>query len=271
MVGLITGAVLLFLIFTYLFFPTKRIDTAIAAALAPQGLTLAPPVHKTLLPGVAWDNLVLADGQGELLRCRQLQLRPLLVPLLLGRGVFSGSAAIGRGQLQLEYALNGKEALTLAADGLNLADIPLFKTILGATAAGEVWCRGTLLRGAKGLSGDLKLEIKQLEFSGVKLGIFPLPDVKGLKAQGMVRVSHGAARLESFTLAGDGIYMRLSGELPSGANAAVMPLAVTLEIMPKPEFMEKQKLVFMVLAKFMASPGVYRVPVRGTLLKPQII
>jgi hypothetical protein len=44
-----------------------------------------------------------------------------------------------------------------------------------------------------------------------------------------------------------------------------------LEIMPKPDFLEKQKLVFLLLAKFTASPGVYRVPIKGTLLKPEIV
>ena len=87
----------------------------------------------------------------------------------------------------------------------------------------------------------------------------------------MVRVSDGKARLESFTIEGDGLYMRLSGDVPSGADAASSPLNMTLEIMPKPEFLEKQKLVFMLLAKFMTAPGVYTVPIRGTLLKPTIL
>jgi type II secretion system protein N len=110
-----------------------------------------------------------------------------------------------------------------------------------------------------------------MEFSGVKLGAFPLPDAANLRSQGMVRVTNGRARLESFTLQGEGLYMRLSGELPGGSNAANLPLNLVMEIMPKPEFLEKQKLVFMLLAKFMVSPGVYKVPIRGTLLKPQII
>jgi hypothetical protein len=41
--------------------------------------------------------------------------------------------------------------------------------------------------------------------------------------------------------------------------------------MPKPEFLDKQKLVFMLLAKFAVSPGVYRLPITGTLLKPAIL
>ena len=87
----------------------------------------------------------------------------------------------------------------------------------------------------------------------------------------MVKVQENRARLESFTLQGDGIYMRLSGNLPAGPRAAQAPLNLMLEIMPKPEFLESQKLVFLLMAKFMTSPGVYRIPVRGTLLKPEIL
>ncbi len=268
--ALLATALVLFLLFSYWLFPTGRIDALLAQVLSRQGLTLAPAVHKTLLPGLAWDNMVLSSEQGPLLNCERLQVRPLLLPLFIGRAVVSGGATIGRGHLDVRYALNGKAALDLAADDISLADIPFFKSVLGAKASGTLWSRGTLQRGAKGLSGELKLEIKQLEFSGVKLGAFSLPDAANMKTQGMVRLSDGKARLESFTLEGDGVYMRLSGDFPSGADAAVAPLNMNMEIMPKPEFLEKQKLVFMLLAKFMTSPGVYTVPIRGTLLKPEI-
>ena len=269
--GIAVAILMLFLMFSYLLFPASRIDAVIAQVLSGQGLTISPAVHKTLLPGLAWDNMLLSSDQGPLLQCERLQVRALLLPLLAGRAAFSGKAAIGKGRLDIRYALNGKAALDLEADGIALADIPFFKSVLGAKAAGNLWSRGTLQRSAKGLNGDLKLEIKQLEYSGVKLGAFPLPDAANLKTQGIVRVSDGKSRLESFTLEGDGIYMRISGDIPSGANAGVTPLNMSLEIMPKPEFLEKQKLVFMLLAKFMTSPGVYTVPIRGTLLKPVIL
>ena len=268
---LLTTVLTLFLLFSYLLFPTARIDASLAKILSRQGITLSPAVHKTLLPGLAWDNMQLSSEQGPLLNCERLQVRALLLPLFTGRAVVAGGVKIGKGHLDICYALNGKAALALDADGISLADIPFFKSVLGAKAAGTLWSEGKLQRGTKGLSGDLKLEVKQLEFSGVKLGAFPLPDVAGLKTQGMVRFTDGKARLESFTLAGDGIYMRLSGDLPSGANAGVTSLNMSLEIMPKADFLEKQKLVFMLLAKFMTSPGVYTVPIRGTLLKPQIL
>jgi type II secretion system protein N len=269
--GFLAAALLLFVLFCYLLFPTARIDAVLTRALAQQGLTLAPAVYKTLLPGLAWDQPVISSEQGALLRCERLQVRALLLPLLTGHAVVSGTSKIGSGNLAIRYTLNGKSALDLAAEGIALADIPFFKSVLGAKTAGNLWSQGKLQRGAKGLSGDLKLEIKQLEFSGVKLGVFPLPDAANLKTQGMVRVSDGKARLESFTIEGDGLYMRLSGDVPSGADAAVTPLNMSLEIMPKAEFLEKQKLVFMLLAKFMTAPGVYTVPIRGTLLKPAIL
>jgi type II secretion system protein N len=269
--GIAAAGAALFLLFCYLTFPSAKIDAAIARVLTQQGLTLTPTVHKTVLPGLAWDAPVLSSEQGPLVNCQRLQIRALLLPILTGRAVLAGEATIGTGHLNIRYALNGKTALDLAAKGIALADIPFFKSVLGAKAAGSLWSQGSLQRSAKGLSGDLKLEIKQLEFSGVKLGAFALPDVTNLKTQGMVKVTDGKARLESFTLEGDGVYMRLSGDIPTGANAAVTPLSMSLQIMPKADFLEKQKLVFMLLARFMTAPGIYTVPIRGTLLKPLIM
>lgn len=269
--ALLAAGVCLLLAFTYLFFPTARIDSLINRMLASQGLSLSPGASKTVLPGLAWNDLLLSSAQGALFRCDRLKVRLGLLPLFAGRVALDAAASIGAGRLELEYGLTGKKVLELHAEGVSLAEIPFFKTVLGARAGGSLWSEGVLTRAPKGVNGELKLEVKQLEFSGVKLGAFPLPDVAGLQAQGMVRVANGAARLESFTLEGEGVYMRLSGDLPGGANAASAPLNLVLEIMPKAEFLERQKLVFMLLAKFTASPGVFKVPIRGTLLKPEIL
>jgi hypothetical protein len=59
----------------------------------------------------------------------------------------------------------------------------------------------------------------------------------------------------------------LSGEVPLSASA---PLELILELMPKAEFLERQKFVFLLLLNYLDSPGHYRIPVRGTLAKPQV-
>jgi type II secretion system protein N len=171
----------------------------------------------------------------------------------------------------LEYAVTGSPSVQLNADRLELAEMPLFKTVLGASRIGGLLqSDGFAARGAGGWNGELKIDISRLEFSGIRMGAFALPDAANLHSRGMVRLTGGRARLESFTLEGEGLYMRLSGDVPVGGSALSAPLNLVLEIMPKPDFLENQKLVFMMLAKFMVSPGVYRVPIAGTLLKPQI-
>jgi type II secretion system protein N len=268
---LIFPALILLGIFIYLFFPLNGFNSSLSRALAEQGLTLTPTAKKTVLPGVAWEKPVLSSEQGALLEMRRLSMQLKLLPLLLGKVRCKAAAGIGNGRLDMQIGLNGSEAFSISSDGVNISDIPFFRTVLKAKAAGMIWSQGTLVRNAKGLQGEIKLEIKKLEYSGLKLGSFALPDVSGLTNQGIVRFVDGNARLESFTLQGEGVYMRLSGNLPGGANAFNTPLDLVLEIMPKPEFMENQKVVFMVMAKFMVSPGNYRIPIRGTLLKPEIL
>jgi type II secretion system protein N len=270
-VGLVVAGLCLFIVFIYILIPMGRVNAAINQVLTAQGLTLTPGACKTILPGLAWDNLRLSSNQGALLSSKKLKLQLRLLPLLTGRVVLGAAASVGPGQAEVEYGVTGKTALILHAKDIGLADIPFFKTVLGAKADGNLWSEGSITRSATGLNGDLKLEVRQLGFAGVKMGAFPLPDAANLTTQGMVRVTNGAARLESFTLQGDGVYMRLSGDLPSGALALNTPINLLLEIMPKPEFLERQKLVFLLLTKFMVAPGVYRVPIKGTLLKPEIL
>ena len=275
--GLVRGAVLtiagfcLFVVCAYIFFPTSRINAAIDQVLSTQGLSLTPAAHKTILPGLAWDDALLSSQQGPLLHFDHVAVRPLLLQLLLGRIVLASTATRGAGQIVIEQRLTGRQTVQVNADKLELGQFPLFKTILGARFGGSLWSEGLVTRGPKGWSGELKLEIRQLGFSGIRMGAFSLPDADNLTSKGMVRVTDGRVRLESLTLQGEGVYMRLSGDIPQGVNAESAPLDMVLEIMPKPEFLEKQKLVFLLMAKFMASPGVYRVPIKGTLLKPEIL
>lgn len=269
-VGLILAGMFLLLVLAYGFTPTGRINAAISRTLESRGLSLAPAAHKTLLPGLAWKSVLLSSPQGPLISCDRLSVRPCLAPLLLGRVGLGITADIRSGRLDLKYGLNGPEALAVNSSGVDLSDIPFFKTALSARVSGKLWVKGQVLRGAKGLNGELRLEVKQLEFSGVKLGTFYLPEAANLLCRGMIRITDDRFRLESFSIQGNGVYMRLSGEIPNRADAMDTPINLTLEIMPKPDFWERQKTVFLLISKFMVSPGNYMIPIGGTLLKPEI-
>jgi type II secretion system protein N len=268
---LTVASLALFIVCVYLFIPSRLINSVIDQTLAPQGLSLTPAAHKSFLPGLVWDNAQLSSPQGALLLFDTLEVRPQLLQLCTGRIILNTTATRGAGRLNVNSRITGRRQVTLATDRLELSQVPFFKTVLGASFGGRLWSEGAVIQGKNGWNGELKLEISQLAFSGIRMGAFALPDADNLTSQGMIRVTDGKARLESLTLQGEGVYMRLSGNIPTGVNADSSPLDLVLEIMPKPEFLEKQKLAFLLLAKFMTSPGVYRVPIKGTLLKPEIL
>jgi len=265
-------ALALYLGLTYLMLPCAPVNDLVAAWLTDRGMTLAPGAQKTPLPGLCWSKPVLSSEKGELLRLDRASVRIKLLPLLAGRLEVAGEGRLGGGSLTagLGMGMGTPHGLTLEASGVKLEEIPLFRSVLGARLSGDFWSSGRFVDGPGGASGQLKLEVNGLGCSGLKLGDFPLPDLEDLRCQGGVRLNAGGARLESLSLSGPGVYLRLSGELPWGGEAARKPLDLTLEIMPKPEFQEKQKLVFLLLAKFAVAPGVYRIPIHGTLLKPTI-
>ena len=151
-----------------------------------------------------------------MLRFDHVSVRPLLLKLLTGRVVLGSTASLGAGRMNLEHAITGRQTVQVSVDRLALGDMPFFKTVLGARVGGSLWSEGLVTRGPQGWNGELKLEISRLEFSGIRMGAFPLPDADNLNSKGMVRITNGKARLESLTLQGEGVYMRLSGELPTG-------------------------------------------------------
>jgi type II secretion system protein N len=114
------------------------------------------------------------------------------------------------------------------------------------------------------------MEAKELDLRGVKISGTQLPDASYRTMQGMLRIAGGRTNLESVTLQGDGLYVRLSGDLPTGVSPAATPLNLKLELMPKPEFLESQKFIFLLLAKYTVTPGHYQLPIRGTLASPSL-
>ena len=116
-----------------------------------QGLSLTPAAHKTILPGLAWDNALLSSQQGPLLRFDHLSVKPLLLQLLIGRVVLSSTASLGTGRLNLEHTMTGRQTVLVAVDRLALGEMPFFKTVLGARVGGSLWSEGRVTRGPQGV------------------------------------------------------------------------------------------------------------------------
>jgi type II secretion system protein N len=271
-IGLGTGAIVLFLILTVMFIPGRTIFEVANSGLSPYGLKLEAVSFGRAFPvGIKGKGITLSSESGELLKLRSGRLNLELLPLLAGELAFSTNAEIGSGSLVASMSFLRSPATKIEVKNVRLEDIPFFQNVAGIKASGilsgKAETRG-LISKAKGY---LQLEVDGADLSGLKIGEMPLPDASYRKVQGMVRITGGKANIESFTLQGDDLYVRLKGALPLVDPLPLTPLNLSLELMPKPSLLEKQKLIFLLLVKFQDTPGHYQIPVKGTLGKPQVL
>jgi type II secretion system protein N len=270
--GLTLGGVVLFVFLTVLFVPADELLAAANRGLSRYGLHLGAATFGKALPlGIKGTGFTLSSSQGELLKVQKGKLSLELLPLLTGKLVFGINAEIGSGSFNASLSLLRSPATQIAIKNVRLEDIPFFETVAGMKAAGilsgVVETSGMLAKA----KGSVQLEVQGAELSGIKIGAMPLPDAAYRTVQGMLRINAGKALIESFTLQGDDLYVRLKGGLPLTDPLPATPLDLQLEIMPKAALLEKQKLIFLVLLKFQDTPGHYLIPVRGTLGKPQVL
>lgn len=270
--GLTLGGVVLFVFLTALFIPADVLLKAANSGLARYDLKLGAASFGRALPlGIKGSSISLSSASGDLLKVRKGALFLELLPLLTGKLVFTVDAEIGSGTFTSSLSLLRSPATQIAVKNVRLEDIPFFETVAGMKAegilSGNVATTGVVSKA----KGTVQLEVQGAELSGIKIGAMPLPDASYRTVQGMLRISGGKALIESFTLQGDDLYVRLKGGLPLADPLPATPLDLQLEIMPKPALLEKQKLIFLVLLKFQDTPGHYLIPVRGTLGKPQVL
>jgi type II secretion system protein N len=265
------GGLLLFVIFVIIFTPTGMVQGLLDRELDAAGYTFrAGEFGKALPLGIKARKVEIGDHRGVLFKADEAVVRLRMLPLLTGKLSFNYRAGIGGGEVSGGFSLNRGGEMDFLISHLRLEDIPFFPTAAGTRARGDLKGEGSFRgRGSKAV-GEAKLEIRGVELAGVKIGEMPLPDATYDLVRGALKVNGGKAVIESATLQGDGIYVRLKGDFPVTTTIVAAPLKLTLELMPKPDFLEKQKFVFLLLARYLISPGNYRIPVSGTLAHPSI-
>ncbi|RII28771.1 MAG: type II secretion system protein GspN [Geobacter sp.] len=265
----IPSALVIFLFLTLFFIPSRALQGVIVRGLANEGYIFhASNFGKAFPFGLTAKAVEIGDDRGPLFRADTATVRLQILPLFLGDVKVTAQARVGSGKL--EGIWSHRQGGELHASGIRLEDIPFFPTVTGASAKGILQIDARLRGRQKTARGEVKLDVKGAELAGIKIGGTPLPDANYRQIQGMLKITGGKATLESFSLEGDGLYVRLKGDLPITAPLANAPLNLTLELMPKPEFLEQQKFVFLLLTKHLTSPGHYEIPIRGILSRPAL-
>ena len=265
------GALFLLIILTLVFIPDHVLQGIAERTLEREGYSFRVRQFGKMFPlGIKAVDLEIAGENGVLLKAKEATVRIGLLPLITGKLLFTCRAVIGDGRIRVDYSPRNQD-IGIESIGVRLEDIPFFQTVADARVKGDLRLNGSFTGKGTAARGELRLEVKGANVSGVKIGDMPLPDADYSLIQGMFREKGGVVMLESFTFQGEGLYVRLKGDFPQTTPLGNAPLNLSLELMPKPEFLEKQKFVFLLLNKYLTTPGHYNIPVRGTLAKPLLL
>jgi type II secretion system protein N len=265
----VVAGILITLVFTVILVPSREVEGVVERLLAREGYTFqAERFGKAFPLGIAARGVTIATDQGPVLRFDRITARLSLLPLLAGKVAVNWKVAVGPGRISGTYLPRKGGNGALEARGVRLEDIPFFRTIAGAEVKGTLSADASFAERGPQTSGELRLEVKGADVRGVAIGGTPLPDAAYDTVRGMIRMASGKAALDSFTLQGTDLYIRLKGNIPLASPPGASPLNLTLELMPQPAFLDRQKLVFVLLSKYLVTPGHYQLPVRGTLAKP---
>ena len=267
----IPAAICCFLLLTLLFTPNEAIERVLVRAADNQGYTLdCTGFGKRFPVGLKARGLEISSTRGPILKLRDARVGLQLLPLLAGKIRFSYGCMIGGGDIAGELTLGKTPGWSVRCQGVQLEDVPFFSSVAGARVKGEMKLSGGMAV-TKGVGqGDLQLEVKGAELAGVKIGEMPLPDAAYRSVRGALSIDRGRAVLKSLTLEGDGIYVRVKGDCGLTTPLGNSGLNLTMEMMPKPEFLDRQKFVFLLLTKYQSSPGAFSIPIHGTLAHPAI-
>ncbi|MBA4393904.1 MAG: type II secretion system protein GspN [Desulfobacca sp.] len=265
------GAVFLTFFLTLFFISDHELYALFSRILEQQGYSLRAARFNKVFPlGVQAIDLEISGPKGVLLKAKEAEVHLKPLPLLFGKVSLTGQVVMGAGHIEGSFLPRTGES-HIDAREVHLEDIPFFQNITGAQVKGKMNLNGRFKWKGKESEGALRLEIKGASVTGVKIGNIPLPDADHSLVQIQVQEEGGIVGLKSCTLQSKGLYVRLQGEAPLISPFSNAPLKLTLELMPKPEFLEKQKFIFHLLAKYLIAPGYYLIPIRGTLENPSLI
>ncbi len=267
----IAAGLFLLVSLTLIFIPDSVIRDFVDHSLQNNGLTMRAVYFGKAFPlGIKARGLEISDARGRLIKLDDAVARISITSLLIGRVVVNFHADIGNGSIKGSFSHRRGNSFTFQARDVHLEDIPFFQTVTGARVKGNLNTDAVFREDGPMRNGEIRLLINGAVLNGVKIGGTPLPDASYETVQGMYRLTGNRGTLESLSLQGKGIYVRLKGEIPFVSPPGAAPLNLTLELMPKPSFLENQKFIFLVLTKYLTTPGHYQIPIRGTLAKPLI-
>jgi len=254
---------------TLLFIPDAAVQKAVSSLLNTRGISMQAEQVGTSLPfGISAKKMTLADSATAWLTIDHASVQLRLLPLLAGKVSVKLNATAGTGNLSGMLNLWPKTSGTIHITNLALDTIPFMASATGGTVKGNARVDLELAPTHKQeMSGEAKIQIQTIQLNGVRISTLPLPDVSFPELRGLLKIKGQTITIDNLALQGNGIYLRLGG---TASLAGSSSLNLNLELMPSPEFMEQQKMVFLMMIPYQTSPGSYTLPITGSFSRPQL-
>jgi len=271
--GIVTGGgitLLLLAWLTLLMVDPAELFGVVTRLAGRQGMTVtARSISRTLPLGIRMESVTIATDR-PIVTIDRLDIKVPLRELISGNPTLLLHGTVGEGWFTITTTGPTSPRVTIDARQIRLERIPLLTSALSGSVTGGVSLSGTIEGVPPRAGGEIRLDSRGIETRSVAIGGVPLPDSIYRSLRGSIAIRGDKLEVKSLSLDGDGIYLRLSGSIPLTPTLLSAPLGMALEILPRPEFVERQNLVFSLLSRFLTSPGSYRLPVSGTLTAPRI-
>lgn len=264
------AALLLLLCLTLMMIDPADIFGVVTRLAARQGVSVtAKSITRRFPLGLRMESVSITSDR-PILVIDRLDIQIPILQLLTGTATARITGSIGEGNFTVTASGRTTPMFTIDARQIRLERIPILAETLSGTVTGGVSVSGTVTGIPPKTRGEIRIDSRGIETRGITIGGVPLPDSIYRSFRGALTVSGDKLEVTSFSLDGEGIYLRLSGSIPLSPPIMSAPLSLTLEILPRPEIVERQKLVFLLLSRYLTSPGSYRLPLSGTLASPRI-
>lgn len=252
------------------FIPDSILKQSAQRMLASKGIIMQATQFESVFPaGIQAEALTLGDATTTAFKADHCIIRQRFLPLLIGRFSYSIDGKIGvtgrfSGVIDITPNFKGSVEITK----LSLSDVPALTSALGPGISGTTHIN-LLLNTPQNSdsSGDIKVHIRDLQIRDTHLGGLPLPDVVFPEVRGLAKIKGQVIKIDNLALQSTDLYIRLNGTISLTQQA---PLKLQLELLPNADLLSKQKSVFLMMLPYQLSPGIYMLPINGTLTRPQL-
>lgn len=201
------------------------------------------------------DSLKIRKSGKDILEIEDLsaEMNPLALICLKLPVRFTGTISEGNVHGQAVIFRNGN-ILTVRLENAEIEGLP-FLAQAGIGGSGRLSGEMDIKNGSGKITFSLQeARLKSAAFSGLTIPLDLFTEAKGMMTTGV-----NSLKVVSFTMEGEGIYARLSGDVKGSG------IDMKMELMPQSSFVEKNPMLLL-LGNYKVSPGYYSVPIQTKTL-----